>query len=316
MTTQTVIFESLVTPTTVKLIPWGGGTVITGSSIGVATGNRSGWLKAVFTGAVGRYSFEGYDGSGNVLVTDTIVMEDTTADQYVQSLAGANVAAWRGANVPAPDSAGYPIATLKRGTGAGEVTLASGVLESDIVSLGSDVNSLTALTHLVQNMMYLTASSHDTLAAATFDVTMSGLTVDRLPIGTKIRVPVTGSDAANAGFCTSISEVNAVTTDIVQITVNPPLPVAPTVNTKFAVVGNETSLGAVVTELSALLAGTDGYTLIEIIRIGIAILAGVASGATANGGTIVFKSLDGNTNRMTMTVDSYGNRSSPTILAD
>jgi len=164
MTTQTAIFEALFLPTAVKLVPWGGGTAIVGSSIAVAGGNRDGYYKANFTGAVGKYHLIAYDVTSAVMLDEVINMVDTTDEQYVASLVG---------------------------------------LDSDTM-----------------------------------------------------------------------------------------------------------------TELTALLAGFDGYTLIQVLRIVAAAMAGKSSGANLEGGTIKFRDLADTIDRITAVCDGYGNRESVTILPD
>jgi hypothetical protein len=61
---------------------------------------------------------------------------------------------------------------------------------------------------------------------------------------------------------------------------------------------------------AAVLAGgdIDGLTLTQVLRVVAALLAGGVSGATVNGGTIVFQAVDGSKVRVTSTCDRYGNR--------
>ncbi len=49
-----------------------------------------------------------------------------------------NVTAWNGTAIPGVDTAGYPKVTVKSGTGAGELSIASGVVSADAVQLSGD----------------------------------------------------------------------------------------------------------------------------------------------------------------------------------
>jgi hypothetical protein len=71
---------------------------------------------------------------------------------------------------------------------------------------------------------------------------------------------------------------------------------------------------AIMTELATVLSGSDGFTLLELLRIGIAVLSGPVSGATLTGGTLTFKSLDSSINRVVANCDSFGNRTGLTFL--
>jgi hypothetical protein len=87
--------------------------------------------------------------------------------------------------------------------------------------------------------------------------------------------------------------------------------------TGFAVAGDAMTLtsGERASVASAVLAAgnIDGYTLEEAMKLGLAVLAGVLSGAGTT--TIVIKAADGSKTRVTATVDSSGNRSALTLDA-
>jgi len=56
--------------------------------------------------------------------------------------------------------------------------------------------------------------------------------------------------------------------------------------------------------------GIDGYSLVDTMKLLAAFALGKASGATYTSGLISFSSVSGSLNRITMTVDALGNRSS------
>lgn len=312
MTTQTVIFESAILPTTVKLVPWGGGTAVTASAIAAASGNRDGYFSATFSGLTGKYSLHAYDAGGETIVTDTITMKNVASEQFVWGLYGANVQGWQDTLVPAPDTAGYPVSTIKQGTGAGELLITLGIVQADVEQLLGNANLATFLGNLVKNQLNVTGNNHTSFTTSAFSVTATGLTASKIPPGTRLRIGTIGSDTANAGVFTTVVTSTDSATNIVDLTVQPSLPAAPTASTVFTVVDNDEQTAAAMTELLALLAGTDGFTLIELIKIGIAVLCGEASGATLSGGTVVYKSLDGTINRISAQVDPFGNRLSVT----
>ena len=89
--------------------------------------------------------------TGELLITARITSDDTIVFQPVcipilpasayATTVDANVTKWSGTNVASPDTAGYPKVTLKSGTGAGEVSLSSGVASADVKKMnGTTVN--------------------------------------------------------------------------------------------------------------------------------------------------------------------------------
>lgn len=52
-----------------------------------------------------------------------------------------NVTAWSGTAIPGVDTAGYPKVTVKSGTGAGELSITSGVVSADAVQLSGDATA-------------------------------------------------------------------------------------------------------------------------------------------------------------------------------
>lgn len=75
-------------------------------------------------------------------------------------------------------------------------------------------------------------------------------------------------------------------------------------NTGFAATNSSIGLTAI---------NADGYSLEEAMMLILSFVAGKASGATATSGTIIFRSVDDTADRITMAVDSNGNRTSVTV---
>jgi hypothetical protein len=59
--------------------------------------------------------------------------------------APADVTKWNGTSIPGVDTAGYPKVTIKSGTGTGEASLASGVIQSDAAKVGGTTQTGTDL---------------------------------------------------------------------------------------------------------------------------------------------------------------------------
>lgn len=69
-------------------------------------------------------------GSANV-----VAWRDNQPNSLVNSAVPGNVTNWNGAAVASPDTAGYPVVTIKDGTGQGELQLASGVADANMVAV-------------------------------------------------------------------------------------------------------------------------------------------------------------------------------------
>lgn len=81
----------------------------------------------------------GYAGTGNTIPTVTSVTNQVTA----------NTTSWNGTAVATPDTAGYPVVTIKDGTGQGEIALTSGAIDNvTLAATTTDVtNGVTVATN-------------------------------------------------------------------------------------------------------------------------------------------------------------------------
>jgi len=77
-----------------------------------------------------------------ILVDVTGSPKDVIFPITVQLGAVVDVRAWNGTAIPAVYTAGYPIATIKDGTGTGELDTASGVVQSNMVQVNGSTNGI------------------------------------------------------------------------------------------------------------------------------------------------------------------------------
>lgn len=82
--------------------------------------------------------------AGGVLIQGT----GTTGLSVSSGVANANVTSWNGTTVHTPDTAGYPVVTIKDGTGAGEIDLANGSIV-DVFSSGLSVSTFVNLIQAI-----------------------------------------------------------------------------------------------------------------------------------------------------------------------
>jgi len=112
-------------------------TNLTRGSLGAKTGFYGGEYTIGSAAAEGtrEISFEGTVATaknvGKIVKTFQVRTSCTSSGTVA-----ANVTQWNGTNVATPDAAGYPVVTVKDGTGTGEINTASGLV--DITQVGAD----------------------------------------------------------------------------------------------------------------------------------------------------------------------------------
>lgn len=126
-----------------------------GTTLGLATGGvdaddqfNVGFAIVVFDSAglvSARSCIVDSTNSGDTIVTaEDITALIAVADNYIiQPDAGCsgNVTRWAGTTVAAPDTAGYVKATVKSGTGTGELALTAGVVNADMTKISTDATA-------------------------------------------------------------------------------------------------------------------------------------------------------------------------------
>jgi hypothetical protein len=136
-----------------------------------ATVDISGATFAAITGAGGWYDLSLTTSHTDTLGMLTVVVQDTSVCLPVfaramvvpanvwDSLVGgtdlidASVVQWAGTAVATPDTAGYVKSTLKTGTGAGEVSITSGVVSANTTQLGGSATPVTNLAAAAQGIV-------------------------------------------------------------------------------------------------------------------------------------------------------------------
>lgn len=129
----------------------------------------------------------------------------------------ANVIQWNSNNVPVPDTAGYPIVTLKNGTGSGEVVVASGKIGGVAVTDSVNGNVSGSVGSVVGNVggtiNGLTANAlkdfFDTDSNTTFASAVDGSVVSEVASNCS---GGGGGGGGGGGECTSIA-AGAITAD-------------------------------------------------------------------------------------------------------
>lgn len=101
---------------------------------------------AAISSSVNRHLVVTLSGAANMATTRVIF---TQVAMGIDNLTTpANVTQWSSTNVASPDTAGYPKVTLKGGTGAGELSLSSGVAQADIAKCGGSTVAAGAIPNV------------------------------------------------------------------------------------------------------------------------------------------------------------------------
>jgi hypothetical protein len=116
-----------------------------GGATHIATGDYYTTLDATDTNTVGPLRIKVAVSGALAVWRDCFVVEEAVFDAlygasspgYVAN-APVSVAQWSGTNVATPDTAGYPKVTLKTGTGAGELSVTSGVVSANATQISGD----------------------------------------------------------------------------------------------------------------------------------------------------------------------------------
>lgn len=252
-----------------------------------------------------------------------------------------NTTHWKGTAAATVDTAGYPVVTVKDGTGAGEIGLTSGAI--DTVSAVTTVNGLaadvitsaalaaSAVTEIQSGLSTLDAAgvrSAVGLASANLDTQLTA-------IDDFLDTEIAAIKAKTDNLPTDPADQSAVEAAITSAT--SPLATASALATVSGLVddlegrltstragyldnlsGGAVALASGVTltnaGIDAILDRTDGvevgYTLRQALRLVASALLGELSGAATT--TIVIRDIGDTKTRITATVDADGNRSAVT----
>ena len=80
---------------------------------------------------------------------------------------GVNVVNWKGTAAGTVDTAGYPVVTVKDGTGAGEINTSAGIVQSDVARIGGNAQAATNLSASARSMQILTVNTGNVAATTT-----------------------------------------------------------------------------------------------------------------------------------------------------
>jgi len=126
------------TPTTITLVTATQGT-FTSSGLVVVNADAGEYeihLPNAALASTGRVSVAIYDTTATqVFVCEPIYIDVVGVDPRSASAVSANVTQWSGTNVATVDAAGYPKVTVKSGTGAGELSVTSGVVSANVAQI-------------------------------------------------------------------------------------------------------------------------------------------------------------------------------------
>lgn len=141
-----------------------------------ATNEENGWyqvpLNATDTGTLGPLTVAVHESGALPVWEHFMVVPSNVYDSLVggTDTLNADVTQWNGSSVATPDSAGHPVVTVKDGTGAGEINVTSGVVDSNLVQMGGTAQSATDLKDFADagydpGTNYITgiAGTHNTL---------------------------------------------------------------------------------------------------------------------------------------------------------
>jgi hypothetical protein len=82
--------------------------------------------------------------------------------------APADVTKWNGTSIPGVDTAGYPKVTIKSGTGTGEASLASGVIQSDAAKVGGTTQTGTDLATAIGGVQSTASATQAIVSNGTY----------------------------------------------------------------------------------------------------------------------------------------------------
>jgi hypothetical protein len=209
------------------------------------------------------------------------------------------VTKWVNTDVPTPDAAGYPIVTLKAGTGAGELSIASGVVDANAVQISADATAADNAEAFFDGTGY--AGTGNVIPTVTAVTTVNGLAAN------VITAAATAADftteiqtglATAASLATTdgkVDTINTATAAILADTGTDGVVVAAASKTGYAL---SATGSAALTEAYA----ADGAapTLNQMLYQIWSMLSEKAVAST----TVTCKKLDGTTTAMTFTLDS------------
>ena len=143
---------------------------------GSAIQTRVNFMPAITAGQAGGLFLAGTNAATTVNFTGSVTSVTNTVN--------ANVTEWKGATAAAVDTAGYPVVTIKDGTGQGEILTAAGAINAvglvsgDIGGLSANaVSDVAAAVWNAATVTYGAAGSYGLLVETNLDVVLSERTL-------------------------------------------------------------------------------------------------------------------------------------------
>jgi hypothetical protein len=226
-------------------------------------------------------------GAGTVAANVTQWNGSAVATPNVSGVPKVDPTHWNGTAVATPDTVGYPKVTIKSGTGTGEVSLSSGTVTTGAISAGA----ITATAIAADAITDAKVASDVTIASVTGSVgSVTGA------VGS-----VTGAVGSVTGSVGSVA-ANGITASSIATDAIGALELAADAATEISS-GVATAVGAITIET--------GLTLVQALQLVAAACAGKASGLATT--SVVYRNAVADSkNRISATVDAYGNRSAIT----
>jgi hypothetical protein len=121
---------------------------------------------------------------------------------------GANVVNYAGSAVGAVDTAGYPKVTIKSGTGTGELSLASGVVDADVEAIDGDSGAASQLQRAVSgNVLVTVGAASSTTSIVTSSMSPAAAATDQF----KGRIFTFADDTTTAALRGQATDITAST---------------------------------------------------------------------------------------------------------
>ncbi len=148
------------------------------------------------------------------------------AEDNISFFPPGNVQAWLGTTPATPDTAGYPVVTVKDGTGQGELNLASGVVDSNVTAMTASVITATVLATDCITSAELASTALAEIADQVWDTDATGRQ-NAGTFGAAIGDPLANTESIYDAVITDATGIN-VATDVVAMKAETVLIVADT----------------------------------------------------------------------------------------
>ena len=261
----------------------------------------AGYSDGCYEVAIAATAVNGFAAGNTYLVFVTLTIDSVTPAAMIGSFklspVPANTKQWNSTAVPSEHTAGYPIVTIKDGTGTGEInTNAGAVALVDLVTTTTTATNVTTVNGLAANVITAAAIATDAIdgdaiAASAVTEIQSGLAT------------AAALDAVDNFLDTEVAAILSDTNAILADTGTDGVVVASGSKSGYAL-----SSAGVTAIWAEVVEGTT--TAVQMMRGFAAALLGKASGLNTT--TAIYRDTGDTKNRITASVDVYGNRTAVT----